>query len=444
MKSGGQIPWNAIAICEMSKISWQTGNLKMNEDLGNHLKDQLSTWCIGWISPKLRERQSKNSSIWKESITKNLSRICFDRGGNLGGNILIADTEELGKLDESEIYPRRLNAKEVLITPKDGEFVCPVHYEFQEPTLRRKFTGRRERISAENLTAMGKSLNLKKMTKKSTKTFGLFEETSCIVIMLKQEFKYTCRKKNHSQFHWSILMQRGQLIQIWMSHKKKEMIHKIYAIERNSSKRIHVVRGETDKKSNDITSRSRMAWRLNENWKRWSSISVSLSWLWADSGRNLERRHSDCRFRRFGKVGRNRNLSSKNQRERSIDNTKRRWIHIPSSRWYSKIVRKRLRIPRTHSQAGTDRGERRFQQRTSRWTERVSTDRINRWRWSPEFNSTCRRKKTFPIPLKYIDVARSTYTDLNVMQEKRVEDYWNVDSNRSPVRFVEKISRSLL
>ena len=83
MKSGGQIPWNAIAICEMSKISWQTGNLKMNEDLGNHLKDHLSTWCIGWISPKVRERerQSKNSSIWKESITKNLSRICFDRGG---------------------------------------------------------------------------------------------------------------------------------------------------------------------------------------------------------------------------------------------------------------------------------------------------------------------------------------------------------------------------
>ena len=31
----------------------------------------------------------------------------------------------------------------------------------------------------------------------------------------------------------------------------------------------------------------------------------------------------------------------------------------------------------------------------------------------------------------YIDVTRSTYTDLDVMQEKRVDDYWNVDSNRS-------------
>ena len=32
------------------------------------------------------------------------------------GDILVADIEELEKLDASEIYPRRLNAKEVLIT----------------------------------------------------------------------------------------------------------------------------------------------------------------------------------------------------------------------------------------------------------------------------------------------------------------------------------------
>ena len=32
--SGGWILWNAIAVCEMTKTSWQTGNLKMNEDLG--------------------------------------------------------------------------------------------------------------------------------------------------------------------------------------------------------------------------------------------------------------------------------------------------------------------------------------------------------------------------------------------------------------------------
>ena len=41
------------------------------------------------------------------------------------------------------------------------------------------------------------------------------------------------------------------------------------------------------------------------------------------------------------------------------------------------------------------------------------------------------KEETFPIPLKYIDVIRFIHTDLDVMHEKRVADYWTVDSNRS-------------
>ena len=40
------------------------------------------------------------------------------------------------------------------------------------------------------------------------------------------------------------------------------------------------------------------------------------------------------------------------------------------------------------------------------------------------------KEETFSIPLKYIDVIRSTHTDLDVLQEKRIDDYWNVDSGR--------------
>ena len=40
------------------------------------------------------------------------------------------------------------------------------------------------------------------------------------------------------------------------------------------------------------------------------------------------------------------------------------------------------------------------------------------------------KEETFPIPLKKIDETRSTHTDLDVMQEKRIDDYWNVDLNR--------------
>ena len=41
------------------------------------------------------------------------------------------------------------------------------------------------------------------------------------------------------------------------------------------------------------------------------------------------------------------------------------------------------------------------------------------------------KEETCLIPLKRIDVTRSAHTDLDVMQEKRVDDYWNVESNRS-------------
>ena len=35
MISSGRILWSAVAVSEMSKTSWQTGNLNVNEDLGN-------------------------------------------------------------------------------------------------------------------------------------------------------------------------------------------------------------------------------------------------------------------------------------------------------------------------------------------------------------------------------------------------------------------------
>ena len=37
------------------------------------------------------------------------------------------------------------------------------------------------------------------------------------------------------------------------------------------------------------------------------------------------------------------------------------------------------------------------------------------------------REESFPIPLKYIDVTRTTHANLDVKQEKRIDDYWNID-----------------
>ena len=40
------------------------------------------------------------------------------------------------------------------------------------------------------------------------------------------------------------------------------------------------------------------------------------------------------------------------------------------------------------------------------------------------------REESFPFPLKYIDVSRTTHTNLDVMQESRIDDYWNIDGSR--------------
>ena len=40
------------------------------------------------------------------------------------------------------------------------------------------------------------------------------------------------------------------------------------------------------------------------------------------------------------------------------------------------------------------------------------------------------RGESFPIPVKYIDVSRTTHTNLDVKQEKRIDDYWDIDGSR--------------
>ena len=40
------------------------------------------------------------------------------------------------------------------------------------------------------------------------------------------------------------------------------------------------------------------------------------------------------------------------------------------------------------------------------------------------------REESFPIPIKYIDVTRTTHTSLDVLLEKQIDDCWNVDGER--------------
>ena len=54
----------------------------------------------------------------------------------------------------------------------------------------------------------------------------------------------------------------------------------------------------------------------------------------------------------------------------------------------------------------------------------------NRHHVEPRVKLYSPREESFPIPLKYIDVTRTTHTNLDVKLEKRIDDYWNIDGSR--------------
>ena len=53
----------------------------------------------------------------------------------------------------------------------------------------------------------------------------------------------------------------------------------------------------------------------------------------------------------------------------------------------------------------------------------MSGNFIYRHHVEPRVKLSSPRKESFPIPLKYIDVSRTTHTNLDVKQEKRIDDY---------------------
>ena len=97
----------------------------MKDVLGNHLKDRLFH-LVHWLSIKLSLRRISQESInlaRKSYLDCSSDTLCTRRIWK--GDVLIADLEELETMDASEIYSKRLNAKEVIF-PRQGEFIFPI------------------------------------------------------------------------------------------------------------------------------------------------------------------------------------------------------------------------------------------------------------------------------------------------------------------------------
>ena len=118
MKNGGLIPWNAIAFFQTSKTSSRKRQLRTKDDLENHLR--VFGAMVEYHPFSIRD-QSKLHQFGK----KVLPEICLGHAliaeRIWKGDIRIADLHELEKLDAPEICPRRVNAKEVLIS-ENGDY----------------------------------------------------------------------------------------------------------------------------------------------------------------------------------------------------------------------------------------------------------------------------------------------------------------------------------
>ena len=59
----------------------------------------------------------------------------------------------------------------------------------------------------------------------------------------------------------------------------------------------------------------------------------------------------------------------------------------------------------------------------------MSGNFIHRHHVEPRVKLYSPREESFPIPLKYFDVSRTTHTNLDVKRERRIDDYWNIDGS---------------
>ena len=114
---------------------------------------------VGYLPKTPRETKHELVKL-EENYYGGFYRLSFIRCGNLGRRYSDYWCWRIGKFGVIEIYFKILNAQELLITQRDEEFVFPVadgsaklsgeNYEFQEPTLRRESTVRRENLSGES------------------------------------------------------------------------------------------------------------------------------------------------------------------------------------------------------------------------------------------------------------------------------------------------------
>ena len=127
MRDGGQIPSNATAICETFKISCLMGRVHMRDVFGKPLKGPIIPFgSLVECYPISAKDQSRIHQFGKKVLLGLFLGCALYAGRIWKGDVLVADLEELETMDASEIYSKRLNAKEVIFPKEKVEFMFPI------------------------------------------------------------------------------------------------------------------------------------------------------------------------------------------------------------------------------------------------------------------------------------------------------------------------------
>ena len=160
-----------------------------------------------------------------------------------------------------------------------------------------------------------------------------------------------------------------------------------------------------------------------------------------------------CRPWGVGNDGRIWNLLEKTQCKGSNNSSRKKGVFIFSNRrWTNQTSWRRSRPENIHLDTGSSNSRRRSKRFSWRMRRVSSTTSrlVSGCRWSDKWLVVHVRKLHIPpshwtqsqtllaerrnIPyftsLIYIDVTRTTCTNLDVKQEKRIDDYWNIDGSR--------------
>ena len=262
--------------------------------LVNHLKDR-SFRLVHWlniIQYPLKD-QSRIHQFGKKVLPGIFLGCALHAGGIWKGDMLVADLEELEEINASDIYARRLNAKEVMMPKSGDEFIVAVKDGTVKPlggdqalkssTLRRNWPIRGEG----HHDFLGESEGWSPPAQHFQDSYPDAVEARNDFWSISGDFKnrqhveprgklYTPEEKNHFLFHqcyscnlgcrhagkphrWSLEHRWIQRF-VWFMDR----FHTSYLIERKASRRIHVVRWQIDQTASDIKAWSFVARNLEK------------------------------------------------------------------------------------------------------------------------------------------------------------------------------------